>query len=350
MLKTKSPLPAVLALGLASGLMLAACQAPETNPSAVDAPPASASGRAELSPSEREAFEKEAVAVKARFQDEAAFGTAMEELSARYGLAIPAAPRASLSPAVTGDFPIGDAPAPEDQALGKTAASVFVWKTAKNVEVSLPFALYHLIEVPVNQTLVLYTEQVSALVDPFLVAYYRTSGTNASEAYNVQIVGLDDDGHGGRNSEIVWKNTTGAVRLVEVIAFAYNSYTTGDARLRYSSFAGGGFGSVSGRLITTRITGNLPVNTSGCTGGARYSRIILQKLEGIRQGSGLLGVNMSTMRGGNVRDFDAGISMLDPIPASDGSFMLPYLKHVPGTIYGNSRYLATQNDRYLCEQ
>ena len=326
-------LPVAFALGLTS---CDKATSPAGGPGQEQGP-----GPSSLTPEKRAAFEQEAITIKARFPEGAEFETAMGELLVRYGFPVPAASASGVT----------HLPAPEDGSartapgVAAKAAAVAMYKRVKTLDVTYPFALYAEADIPSEATLDAVTEQVSETVDPYLVAFYHTNGKDDYD--KVTIVGLNDDGAGGRNSKIQWKNTTGSARRVTLIVFAFSSATKGVARLKFTPYVGAPTSTRTGKVHTTRVRTNLDINTDNCTGPIR-SRIGLKNLTPYVYGTGILAVDVAGKRGGNVRELQLTLEMGFPVTTSGGDFVLPYLQDNVGNVYVDNHYLAWQDDLYSC--
>jgi hypothetical protein len=226
-------LPASLA---ATALALAACNSPDRSAATAATPESQGPG-----------FARDMIALKAKGLPDAEREEAIRALLARYGRA-----PAHAAPAIAGE-PEGET-APEP--LAKTAATS--WLTVKTTSFTFPYVIKQEMNVAAGGTLTATLEAAPGadFTDPFLLAYYQSSGIVGVKAYPIKVVGFNDD-NGGLNSSFSWTNNTGSVKLVTVIGFAYSPSTGGPMRMRtsYPPFPGptGGIGQESSLLIVSGI-------------------------------------------------------------------------------------------------
>jgi hypothetical protein len=340
---------------LAVALTFMACNRPDTGSTAVEPGKAPVSEPGGLAPADRAAFEKEAIEIKARFPEDDGFAAAMHDLMARYRLPMPALPVTSEGPmngvGLPGKGGLDEAgEAAGGEALAKSAANVYLWKSVKEFNISYPYAVVGSREVAANKNLGIFTTTANQdlSVDAVLVAFYRTSGTDA--AYKIKVVGYDDDSNGGRDALILWTNNTGATQVVEFVTFAYNKYTTGPIQVGHY-INGVNVQWVEGAISATRTTANLAVDATNCNGPLR-SRLRLRRLSGGGYGTGLLAINVAGGRGGIIKDtpLSTTLDLGEKLTVGGGNFVMAFLPNVTGDVFGANKYYGYQEDQYFCAQ
>jgi hypothetical protein len=336
-----------LTLGLAAGLMATGCDRAES-----PAPAAPQQEQPALTPQQQAAFTKEAMAIKAEYNDPAAafnqkaFDAAMIELMQRYHLPVPKAAQEAWSPLVPEYVPESGS-AELAGALGKEAALTTVWKKVKALDITFPYAQVAVFKVKNTDVMTTWTVGIDPSVDPYLVAFYSTSGRWDRDA--IKVIALNDDGHGFPNASIQWGNNTGADRMVALVAFGFSATTTGRSQLKYISTSGGPITTITGRIATSRVFSNNNVITAGCS-GPFATRLEEKRISGGRYGTGILGVDVAQMKGANIFDRDTTVDLGFVLKPSGGNFVLPYLEDFDGKTYPNgNHYNGWQEDRYTCD-
>jgi hypothetical protein len=340
---------------LAVALAFMACDRPDSGSTVVEPAEAPVSNPGGMAPADRAAFEKEAIDIKARFQDEDRFAEAMHDLLTRYRLPVPALLEAAAGPMDGAGWPgkefldkAGETAGGE--GLAKSAANVYLWKTAKDFNITKPYAILGSREVAANKEWGIYTTtaNLDPMVDAVLVAFYRSSGTDA--AYKIKLVGYDDDSNGGRDASIIWKNNTGSTKVVEFVAFAYNTYTTGPIQVG-NYINGTNVQWLKGTISANRNSSNLAVNTTNCNGPIR-TRLRLRRVSGGGYGTSLLAINAVGGRGGIIKDtpLSTTLDLGEPLAVGGGNFVMAFLPNVEGDVFGTNKYYGWQDDQYFCAQ
>jgi hypothetical protein len=303
-------------------------------------------------PARKSDYVAQVTQLKSRVSDPSEYETELARLQSRFGLApkSPAGTAASAEAAPGQGSRGGLAKAAADDSVG------FSWTTVKSVDIFYPLAMVATFTVQNGAKMSAYTDRISAACDPYMVAFYSGSG-DPDRAGAVRIIGLSDDEGGNLNSRIDWTNTTGAARKVKVIVLAYNGNSFGATNLEYKT-ASNAIPLVSkGYLTATRIFSNMALPPDACNGGPVDTRITLQWISGggyIGYGTGLLGVNTSTLTGLHVynRDASAGFDFgleNQALKANGRNFLLPYLENRDGYVYDNgNHWLGTQVDKLQC--
>jgi hypothetical protein len=168
--------------------------------------------------------------------------------------------------------------------------------------------------------------------------------------YAVKLIGYDDDSNGDRNAAIRWTNNTGSTQVVEIVAFAYNQYTTGLTYL--SHFINGvNVQTVKGTISAIPTESNLAVDAGNCDGPIR-SRLRLRRLSGGGYGTSLLAIDAVNNRGGIIKDtpLSTTLNLGEVLTEGQGNFVLAYLPNVEGDTFGTNRYYGWQEDQYSCAQ
>ena len=150
---------------------------------------------------------------------------AYREILQRHGYPLPTLP---ASPGAA------QAPTPSAGPLEKSAASTNIWMTGRETSFSWESrTAMRTFTVPANGSFDSSTN-ATAPADPVLVAFYRSSGTSASTAYQTRIVGYNDDrGDGTQNARVRWTNTTGVNREVSVVIFAKSVSARGITKVTF---------------------------------------------------------------------------------------------------------------------
>lgn len=302
-------------LFLALSLALTACDR-------ADAPPTAASDTSGMTQSgaPNPGFVREVQAIKAREKDPAAIRQAIREVSARYGYPVRPEETAADQPA-QGAVP---------KALGK-AASTGSWTQVRSVRVGYPFAHSKLVKVVAGATLETRAYAVDGGIDPMLIGFYKSEGTDNVNAYWVQFVGYNDDqAAGDLNSKFNWTNSTGATQYVRVVSFAYPG-TWGTSTLVCRVVKGG---SVLSRVTSTMwVSGDVefftevPSDYYPKCGEPLASAITMHPSpDPSSWGSSVLAFNANTMRGAYLKDTDYGLGLFEVLPTGPQSFLLGYFE------------------------
>jgi hypothetical protein len=166
-------------------------------------------------------FDRELIAAKSQGSDQEHREQAIVAVLDKYGVAHPKVQAQFLSiPSIAG-------------AAAKTARS-FWDPTRRNFTAGNDIHTYHgAVTVPNRGHLRLGAIANTASVDPFMVAYYGSTSQPSQNAFNVVVVGYNDDvASGNRNSIIEWTNNTGGAKLVGFIAFAFSQYSRGKGTIQ----------------------------------------------------------------------------------------------------------------------
>jgi hypothetical protein len=336
---SNSRLPAIPAFLLS--LALCACNTADN-----EDPPAPPEIDGGAKPVEITAMDREISALKSRVSDPAALEPEYRAILSRNGYAVPAPDHAA---------PMGPV-SPADQAeaagapLAKTAAVYTAWKTVKDFDFGIALAFHHEVVVANNATITVYANRASSPTDPVLVAYYRTSGNAASIAYRIKAVAFNDDrGDGTRNAKITWKNTTGSPVILEIMAYAYSSATTGGMHITVLLPNSGENFSVPVYAYPEYYNSQGPF--SNCN-PAEATRIQLKRLTGGGFWSGVLALNYGTARGGlileNGGDDIQTLNLSDVITNDPGNFLMGVMLDTDELVYERTWFKGIQQDKHTC--
>jgi len=328
-------IPAWIFLGLALGACEDASQVsslPDTDP--------------EAAPSVITPLNREITALKARESDPEKVEAALREILPRYGYPLPTVP---AIPGIARE-PVTSAEPSEELAEVTTD----IWSTVKDTTFSWESRSgMSTFIVPAGGSFDVWTN-ASGAADPALVAFYRNGGTSTSTVIGTGIIAVNDDrGDGTQNARIRWTNNLGVSREVYIVVYAY-------------TFSGRGTTALTLRLPdgTTETSQNVPAyatplynnNVSvpplgGCT-GANASRIQLTRIDGGGFGSGALAVNLTTMRGGLIKE-KSGVTtqtalLNDVLPSGGGSFLMGFVYGHPSPLFGTNVFSALQQNRQTC--
>lgn len=344
MLFSRMPTALSIATTLLAGLCVSGCN--QGNVGVDGATQESAGERTSLDPEQMQTFSQEAISLKTKYPDLRDYDVEIRGLFARYGLKAPASVSEAFSPLVPDLAPDPDFSTEGTAAAAKTAALATVWKKVKAFDITYPHALVAGFDLPNGEVMTAWTNQIDATLDPYLVAFYAPSGRWDMDAIN--IIALDDDGLGYPNASITWRNNTGATQHVFMIAFGYSASTSGRGKLKFRTTSAGPISTRTGKINAYRTYANNNVLTAGCS-GPFASRLELKRLEGGFYGTGIIGVNPSTMKGANIWDFNTVANFSEVLTPTGGNFVMPYLQHLDGDTYPNgNHYSGWQEDKYTC--
>jgi len=300
----------------------------------------------EAAPSVVTPLNREITALKARESDPDKVEAALREILPRHGYPVPTLP---AIPAIAHE-PVPSAEPSEELAEVTTD----IWQTVKDATFSWEaWSGMRTFTVPAGGSFDVWTN-ASAPADPALVAFYRNGGTSTSTVILTGVVAQNDDrGDGTQNARIRWTNNLGVSREVTVVVYAY-------------TFSGRGFTATTFRLPdgTTETSQNVPAQAwplynnnvtvprlGGCT-GPNASRIQLTRIDGGGFGSGALAVNLTTMRGGFIKEksgLTTQTALLNDVLSSGGSsFLLGFVYGHPSPLFGTNVFQTLQQNRYTC--
>lgn len=336
-----------LSTALLAGFSVSGCNYGKINTD--DAAPISAGEANRLNPEQSRTFAKEAIAMKSRYPDPQEYDNGIRGLFARYHLPVPAPRGNAFSPLIPDILPDPIASGNGQPVAAKTAALAAIWKKVKSFDITFPYALLEVIDLPNNAVMSAWTAQIDATVDPYLVAFYAPGGD--WNMGTVNIIALDDDGAGFPNAYMTWRNNTGSTQEVILLAFGYSASTSGRAQLNTTSASGGPISTITGTIAAYRTFDNDNISTTGCTGPGA-SRLEFKRLDPNSgfYGTGLLGVNRSTMTGVSIWELnDMRVNFNEVLAPTGGNFVIPYLRNEDGMTYpfGN-HYGGWQEDKYSC--
>ena len=327
-------LPASLA---AAALAMAACNSPDRATAPAAAPESRGAG-----------FARDMAALKAKGLPDAEREEAIRALLASYGQA-----PAYVPPKIV------EVPEEETAAgpLAKSAASTS-WKTVKTTTFEFPYVLKEEINVAPGGTLkaTLTAAPGQQYTDPFLLAYYQTSGLAGSKAYKIKVVGFNDDAEAGSlDANFSWTNNTGSVKLVTVIGFAFSPSTGGAMELRTSFpvYPGptGLIGTVSSYLWVSGIAkydneaGKFP-----CLGPTN-TRVSLTRVSGSTAfNHTALAVDAKTLTGALVRASTQTMEVGSVVATGYPNLFLTFVpRHDYPVDDGVTVYTARQQNAYACD-
>jgi hypothetical protein len=324
-------LPASLA---AVVLALAGCNAPD-RPATTVAAPESRSAE----------FTRDMLALKAKGLPDAEREDALRALLARFGQA-----PAQVSPAIVSEPEGGTSAVPLEKAAAATS-----WKTVKTTPFTFPYVIKQEMNVAAGGTLTATLRAAAGadFTDPFLLAYYQSSGEVGFKSYQIKVVGFNDDDN-GLNSRFSWTNNTGSVKLVTVIGFAFSPSTGGPMVMNtsYPPFPGptGGTGLESSLLIVSGIAKyDNEVSKFNCL-GPTTTRVSLTRVGSTSLGHTAVAVNAKTLTGalvvGSTQTMDVGSLVASGYPNL-------FLTFVPWQDIdvddGVTHYTARQQNAYACD-
>lgn len=327
-------LPASLA---AAAFALVACNSPDQAVSPEAAPE-----------SRSIEFAKDMTALKAQGLPEAEREQAIRALVARYGKTPSYVPPA-----------LGEESETETSAdpLAKSAAiPVISWKTVKTTTFDFPFVLRRIASIPAGGTLTASTA-ISAgapTTDPFLLAYYQTSGAAGDRAHQIKVVGYSDDISGANlNGSFSWTNNTGSSKQVTVICFAFSPETGGPMKLTTTRPLVGG-GTITETTALQNVTGIAKYNDEAgpfpCV-GPNGSRVTLSKVSGTTDfNHTVVAVNASNLTGATIRAANTTQEVGSAIASGYANLFLVFVPWANVEGDDVTRFTARQQNKYTCNQ
>lgn len=348
----------LLKSGLAAGatFLLLACNSSE--------PMSSAAG--EEGPAAPLALDREILAIKANETDPSRIDTRIRESLLKHGFA------ANLPEAnpVPGNTSIGGSVAtPKVSAWGFHAVKEITGRSST-------YSFTHIVDVEPGEALEVTAERGQPATDPVLVAFIRQPSSNP-DAHTIQVVGFNDDFGGTLNSRILWKNTTGIHQTIWLVAFGYNSTTTGTGTVTVKYQVGGQVIAFKNAPFWGKVQYYNSSTPDGTCASLNTSRITASLIAGWTDVGGqiaALAVNTQSMSGAFVAlpkgkaPQSESIIFSPAIPAYAKSFVLGFepiwnVPHVPETdgMLGSEnfefltpvheetfRFRVTQEDFYDC--
>lgn len=298
-------------------------------------------------------IEKEILDLKSRNLAPQQEDAALRDLLLRHGKKVPEQPApAALPGPITVETESGDAR--PDAPLAKTAGFISYWNVEKSYDFTYRWVNQRILTIAAGATVVAWTERTEANsgVDPMLVAYYANSGEDLGRN-TVNVVALADDQVVGLSLDPIfsWTNNTGASVVLHIMAFSYSYATVGEVtlalRVKYVH-------RYAGYISAYREFDNngRPPRIAGCS-GPTASRVTMNR-DQAWNGQGVLAVNGSTMRGGDISGSTGSVQLQDFLASGYPNWILPYFDGFDGYPGSEGAYPpipsinAGQQDKYSC--